>query len=177
MQFGPLEVKLHNQAVQEWLERTRFIAEEYLDECYQMAMDNHATRSPLIPRELYEQWSILRQRGAGKLSEKREKTCRYWCSEGGWIIVDADGVPVPSDFRRPEYTYAKPCPDHRPKGVRISGENPMVSGLPRPKHVDTTFVSSRKEREGSSEGFQQMAKVAEQILAQQPEPIADDLGF
>ena len=109
LQFGPLEARLHNAAVNEWLERTRFIAEEYLDECYQMAMDNHATRSPLIPRELYEQWGILRQGGAGKPRERQDKTCRYWCSEGGWIIVDADGQLVPSDPRGPpDYPYPKP---------------------------------------------------------------------
>ena len=92
--------------------------------------------------------------------------------------MDADGHLVPSNVRgRTEYTYAKPCPDHRPKGVRIDGADPMISGLPRPKHTDTTFVSSKKERAGTSEGWSQMQEVAEQILAKAPEPELDEIPF
>lgn len=164
MQFGPLEANLHNSAVREWLDRTRTIAEEFLDECYQMAMDIHATRSPLIPRELYDQWLILRQRGLGKRSEREEKTCRFWCSDDGWIIVDFNGDTVRETYKvNLDYTYAKPCPDHRLKGVRFDGRDPLTSGLPRPQRVETMFESSRKQGQ-SSAGFADFRKVAAKII-------------
>lgn len=163
MQFGPLEAGLHSQAVHEWLERTRYIAEDHLDECYRMAMDAHATRSPLIPRELNEQWGILRQRGVGKPQAHEEKRCRFWCSADGWIVVDAAGELVKEGTKKPEYTYAKPCPDHRPKGVKL---DPQLSSLPRPRFTPTMFVSGRKDRPGGAEGFKQMVEVATAIVEQ-----------
>lgn len=143
LQFGPLEVRLHDSAVRQWLERVRFIPDDYLDECYQMAMDNHGTRSPLMPKELYDQWQILRQRGVtGRPRVDEEKRCEFWCSQDGWIITDAGGVVQIGYPKKVEYLYAKPCPVHRPNGFKRNDQAaPWCAGdWPRVRAIESLHV-------------------------------------
>src|SRR5687768_16049606 len=93
MQLPIMAERALGATVQQWVDRLRFIPDEVLDQCYQMAMDAHTTRNPLIPKEVQDQWQILRQRGiTGRPRINEEKRCEFWCSQDGWIITDAGGV-------------------------------------------------------------------------------------
>jgi hypothetical protein len=158
MQLPVLEVRAHNAAVEEWLNRVRFVPVEYLDECYQMAMDAHSTRTPLIPKEILAQWQIMSARpGFRDKPQFEEKRCPNYCSIAGWIVVNSEGV-MQMDFGTSEYLYVKPCPIHRPQGAKI---DPFAATGARVARLETTDQRSVGYNTGLPvEGFRSAGKVA-----------------
>lgn len=189
LQYPPMDAKQLEMTIDQWITRLRRIADEHLDECYQMAMDNHATRSPLLPKELIDAWGVIRQRPGynSHSGEKRERLCRWNCSADGWVTVDADGnlyVSLSEDDQygtRKEYLYVKACPDHRPAGIpqaphaapQCPGEWPRLRSRPGAERPP----SGKPKAVG---GWKSLGDVAEQIAPtfETPEPPPDNfLGW
>jgi hypothetical protein len=134
-QLQVLETVAHDAAVDQWLERLRYVPIEQLDECYCKAMENHGRRQPLIPKELLDVWQQIRTQPGFKQSHFDEtKLCEFWCSSSGWILVNFDGdvVKEPSAYSEP--LYVKPCPHHRPQGLPV---NPQASTFKRIRKLET----------------------------------------
>lgn len=173
LQFGPMNDRALGATTEQWYDRLRFIPDDYLGECYRLAMDNHGTRSPLLPKEIVDQWHVVSARpGFRDKRVAQEKTCPNFCSSAGWYIVDSEGV-MQKDFGSADYLYAKPCPIHRPQGFRRdphSGE--MGPRLTRPETMDQRDHPDRPA--ASVEGWGQAGKVARDVLEQLPPPPPDD---
>lgn len=171
LQFGSLSDRALGAATEQWYERLRFIPDDYLGECYRLAMDNHATRSPLIPKEIVDQWRIISARpGFRDKPIRQEKTCPHFCSSAGWIIVNAQDE-MQKDFGSKDYQYAKPCPIHRPQGVRLDPHSPMGPRLVRPETTDQRSIGYGGQ---DVEGFKSVGQVVKEII---PEQYQEEIPF
>lgn len=176
MQLQPLDPRVLERTVEQWMERIRWIQDEHLDECYQVAMDNHSVRTPLMPKELIDAWTLIRQRpGFSARQQKRERLCQWGCSADGWITVDAGGdalIAMSTDASyqiRKEYLYIKPCPEHRSTGIpgadhaapHCSGDWPRVRTRPGAEKPPT-------EARGVVAGWQSLGAVVTKLNLPEP---------
>lgn len=141
MQLPPMAERALGATTQQWLDRLRWIPDEYLDQCYQMAMDSHSARVALMPKELQQQWQIISARpGFRDKQQPAEKHCPiYHCSIAGWTIVNSEGE-TQDDFGTADYLYAKPCPIHRPQGMKVDPFAATGARVAKPETTDQRSV-------------------------------------
>jgi hypothetical protein len=161
LQMPPMTDRALGATTEQWYDRLRFIPDEFLGECYRLAMDNHANRAVLMPKEIVDQWHIVSARPGFREKPAQEKSCPNFCSAAGWYIVNSEGL-MQKDCGSSDYLYAKPCPIHRPQGVRLDPHNPPG---PRLRNVETSHVPSKGFNTGASVSeFQNVGSVAKQIV-------------
>lgn len=177
LQLSLLQKGIAETAVDQWVKRLRQVPDVRLDECYQAAMDAHVNRSALVPKEILDQWHILRQLDTtARGGIDHEKTCPYWCSQAGWITVDASDTVQLGGSKSPDYTYAKPCPHHRPQGFkRDEHAAPFCAGeWPRLPRAESSHVGHLKQNpsSGSAADWKNAGQVAAQLDI--PDPRDDE---
>lgn len=179
LQLPLMEARLLDRTAETWLSRLHYVPIEHLDECFSMAMENHNSRSALIPKELLDQWHVIRNRpGFDKREPKEEKRCAYWCSEASWIIVDASGAVLHEPPKDPAIrTYVKPCPIHRQQGYKVlpNAEKGKAVARLETSHQPATGYASQPTPGWNS--VAQIAKQAMPAIEERYEPTEDDVLF
>jgi len=143
LQLSTLNDEAFTRTVRQWLERLRYIRSEHLNECYRLAMENHSTRAPLIPKELLDAWHQMRkQPGFTQPEFQQQKLCEFWCNTDGLILVDFDGKIVMEPSSKNDMLYVMACPHHRPQGLSVSSHH---SSFPKVRKYLTTDVPSKPQ--------------------------------
>ena len=144
MQLEPLDAKRLQAGVDAWLSRLDCVPDSALDDCYVLAMENHTTRTAVIPQELREAWKSVRNRSE-MIPSHRDQKCPLGCSEAGFIVVDFVGESLNeygSVIRYKGYTYAKPCPYHRMPLSKEKNDELMRQGGPAIERRETMDVKN-----------------------------------
>lgn len=123
--FPPLKPNELRVMAGAWSEHLRVVSTYWLDQCYLRAYKTRDPDKPFSAGLILKQWLEAVQSGevaasrvppgSNEIEAVKREECPYECSHDGFYTVDHDGNPPHSDFTG--YTYARPCPIHRPKGI------------------------------------------------------------
>ena len=162
LQLSVLAEKILYTAAQQWVRRLAPIPDDHLEECYDAAMNARTTRSALTPHEILAQWNAIAHTVKSKIQQPHhDKTCPQFCSWDGWIVVNAADV-MQMDARTAEYTYAKPCPIHRPQGYTPPKGTEFAPRISSPVTSDQPVHPVRSAP--TSEGWKSAGAVAQQAI-------------
>lgn len=162
LQLPLLAEKILYTAVTQWVRRLGPIPDEYLDECYDAAMNARTTRSALTAHEVLSQWQAIAHTVKSRVQQPHQnKTCPVFCSWDGWYVVNSEDA-MQMDARTSEYSYAKPCPVHRPQGYRAPKGVEFAPRIARPQTSDQTIHPAHQT--ATSEGWKSAGAVAQSSI-------------